>query len=135
MSARSAGRQTLPHGQRLDNASYSSLQTGTWPTRFGTGTRDCMDQSKRSPWRCGLALASACVGLLASACNPQTLPGTQLGTYNVTGALGANTCGSGLGAPSPWTFTVQMSEDTSTTPTTLYWLSSDGTELSSTMSS
>jgi hypothetical protein len=68
-------------------------------------------------------------------CNPQTLPGTPLGTYNVTGALGTNTCGSGLGAPSPWNFTVQMSEDTSTTPTTLYWLSSDGTELSSTMSS
>jgi hypothetical protein len=37
----------------------------------------------------------------------------------------------GLGAPSPWTFTVQMSED----GTTLYWEMSDGILLSSTMSS
>jgi hypothetical protein len=57
------------------------------------------------------------------------LPGTALGTYNVTGALGANSCGAGLGAPSPWTFTTQMSED----GTTLYWESMGGSELSSTM--
>ena len=73
--------------------------------------------------------------LLSASCNPVSLPGTPLGTYNVAGALGTNTCGSGLGAPSPWNFTVQMSEDSSTTPTTLYWLSNDGTQLSSTMSS
>jgi hypothetical protein len=70
---------------------------------------------------------------LVVACGPASspLPGTSLGTYNVTGTLGTNSCGSGLGAPNPWTFTVQMSED----GTTLYWESSDGTELSSTMSS
>jgi hypothetical protein len=73
--------------------------------------------------------------VLASACNPSSLPGTPLGTYNVVGALGTNTCGAGLGAPSPWNFTVQLSEDSTTTPPTLYWLSSDGTEMYSTMSS
>jgi hypothetical protein len=82
-----------------------------------------------------LVLAACAAALTATACNNNSLPGTPLGTYNVTGTLGTNTCGSGLGAPSPWTFTTQLSEDTSTTPTTLYWLSSDGTELSNTMSS
>jgi len=65
-------------------------------------------------------------------CGPtSTLPGTALGTYNVVGTLGTNTCGSSLGAPSPWNFTVQMSKDGST----LYWEPSTGTELSSTMAS
>jgi hypothetical protein len=59
------------------------------------------------------------------------LPGTTLGTYNVTGTLSTNTCGAGLGAPSPWTFTSEMSEDGST----LYWETSVGGEMSSTMSS
>lgn len=45
------------------------------------------------------------------------LPGKTLGTYAVTGVLGANTCGSGLGAPDPWQFDVQLSE----TPSMLYW--------------
>jgi hypothetical protein len=68
----------------------------------------------------------------AISCEPSsTLPGTALGTYNVTGTLGANTCGTGLDAPSPWTFTAQMSED----GTTFYWEPSGGTEMSSTMSS
>jgi hypothetical protein len=84
-----------------------------------------------------LVLASACVvGLVATSCNTQNpLPGTSLGTYNVTGTLGTNTCGSGLGAPTPWDFTVQLSEDSTTTPTTFYWLSQDGTQLSNTMTS
>jgi len=62
---------------------------------------------------------------------PTPLPGTSLGTYNVTGTLGTNTCGAGLGAPNPWTFTAQMSED----GTTLYWEIAGGSELSNTMSS
>ncbi len=77
-------------------------------------------------------LAGCALAVLAVSCDPvSTLPGTALGTYNVTGTLGANTCGSGIGAPSPWTFTVQMSQDGST----LYWDPSVGSELSSTMTS
>jgi len=79
-----------------------------------------------------VTLAGCATVVLAASCDPvSTLPGTMLGTYNVTGTLGANTCGSGLGAPSPWTFTVQMSED----GTMLYWEPSTGAELSSTMTS
>ena len=80
-----------------------------------------------------LATVLAC-GVAASTASceaPSALPGTSLGTYNVVGTLGANTCGAGLGAPNPWDFTVQMSED----GTTLYWEMSGGSELSSTMSS
>jgi hypothetical protein len=43
-----------------------------------------------------------------------TLPGTTLGTYNVSGALESDTCG---GAPNPWTFDVMLSRK----GTTLYW--------------
>jgi hypothetical protein len=76
---------------------------------------------------------AACVSAaFAISCEPtSTLPGTALGTYNVTGTLGTNTCGTGLNAPSPWTFTAQMSEDGST----FYWEPSGGTEMSSTMTS
>jgi hypothetical protein len=74
---------------------------------------------------CGLA---ACGAACAA---PTPLPGTSLGTYNVTGTLETNTCGAGLGAPNPWTFTAQMSED----GTTLYWEIAGGGELSNTMSS
>ena len=76
-----------------------------------------------------LLLAAACV--LAS-CGPSPgLPGTSLGTYNVSGALVANTCGAGLGLPNPWTFTAQMSED----GTSLYWEMSGGSSVSGAMSS
>jgi hypothetical protein len=80
-----------------------------------------------------LATAGACaIAALSMSCSAATaLPGTPLGTYNVTGTLDTNTCGAGLGAPSPWAFTAQMSED----GTTLYWESSGESELSSTMSS
>jgi hypothetical protein len=67
-------------------------------------------------------------------CSPATssLPGTSLGTYNVTGTLQGNTCGAGLGALNPWTFTAQMSED----GTVFYWLpSSTGIEASGTLTS
>lgn len=74
--------------------------------------------------------------LLTLSCDaPPQLPGTQLGTYNVIGTLGTNTCGTGLGAPSPWDFTVQLSEDTTTSPTTFYWLPSVGSQLSNGMTS
>jgi hypothetical protein len=46
----------------------------------------------------------------------------MLGTYAVTGTLGVNSCGAGLGAPSPWKFSVQMSEDGQK----LYWSNLDG---------
>src|SRR5271166_3679597 len=77
-------------------------------------------------------VACAAVALAASCGSASsTLPGTSLGTYNVTGTLGTNTCGAGLGAPSPWNFTSQMSED----GTTFYWEMSGASALSSTMAS
>jgi hypothetical protein len=55
-----------------------------------------------------------------------------LGNYAVVGALGTNTCGSGIGATNPWDFTVELSED----GTTLYMAQTDGTdEVSGTLSS
>ena len=56
-------------------------------------------------------------------CSGNPLPGSMLGTYSVTGTMETNTCGNGLGAPSPWDFSIQMSED----GTTLYWSWMDGT--------
>jgi hypothetical protein len=78
--------------------------------------------------------ASAALGscALVAACTAQTaLPGAALGTYNVTGTLGSNTCGSSLGASNPWTFSVNLSKD----GTTLYWEDTSGSgQLSGTMS-
>jgi hypothetical protein len=74
---------------------------------------------------CGMAAMTMSCGQTSA------LPGTALGTYNVTGTLGTNTCGSSLNAPNPWSFTAQASED----GTTFYWEPSTGTELSSTMAS
>jgi hypothetical protein len=64
---------------------------------------------------CAAALgAASLLGILAPACaNP--LPGTQLGTFQVTATAAANTCG--LGAPSAYQFDVQLSQLGST----LYW--------------
>jgi hypothetical protein len=77
-------------------------------------------------------LAACAIVAFDVSCGPTSdLPGTALGTYNVSGTLGTNTCGSGLGAPNPWTFTAQMSED----GTTLYWEPSGGTALSNVMTS
>jgi hypothetical protein len=67
---------------------------------------------------CFSSLAFA--ALLAAACASTALPGTQLGTFNVTGQSTTNTCG--LGAPNPWTFDVQLSQSGST----LYWSWMDG---------
>jgi hypothetical protein len=57
---------------------------------------------------------------LAVACDATPLPGTQLGTFKVTAQSTTNTCG--LGAPNPWTFDVQLSQQGST----LYWSWMDG---------
>ena len=55
-----------------------------------------------------------------TACASTTLPGTQLGTFKVTGQSTTNTCG--LGAPNPWTFDVQLSQQGST----VFWSWMDG---------
>lgn len=91
-----------------------------------------LDRGRGSGW--SLAPAAVCVlAAFTLSCGPTSnLPGTALGTYNVTGTLGTNSCGSGLGAPNPWTFTVQLSEDTGT----FYWEQTGGTAaLSSAMTS
>ncbi len=60
------------------------------------------------------------------------MPGTTLGIYSVKGTLTTNTCGAGLGAPSPWNFNVELSK----TATDLYWNTMDGSALlSGTLSS
>jgi hypothetical protein len=48
------------------------------------------------------------------------MPGTPLGTFNVTGTSTSNTCG--LNAPNPWTFQVDLSLDGAV----LYWSWKDG---------
>jgi len=78
--------------------------------------------------------ANAALGscaLIAACTVPTALPGTALGTYNVTGTLGTNTCGSSVGASNPWTFSVNLSKD----GTTLYWENTSGSgQLSDTVS-
>lgn len=65
------------------------------------------------------SFAVACsLGILVAGCgNP--LPGSLLGTYQVTATAGESSCGSGLGAPSAYQFDVQLSE--TTTDSTLHW--------------
>src|SRR5579863_8847280 len=67
----------------------------------------------------------ACALLAALGCSQTPLPGTQLGTFKVTGQSKTNTCG--LGAPDPWVFDAQLSQDGST----LYWSFMDGRPLAS----
>jgi hypothetical protein len=78
-------------------------------------------------------IGTACaMGALSASCGSAApLPGTSLGTYNVSGALGTNTCGGGIGAPNPYDFSVHLSEDGAT----LYWEQSGGSPLSSAMTS
>lgn len=52
------------------------------------------------------------------------MPGTSLGNFSVVGTVGNNSCGSGVGAQSPWDFTVEMSKDGST----LYMAQTDGSD-------
>ena len=65
--------------------------------------------------------------LVAGCGNP--LPGTLLGTYQVTATVGDNTCG--LGAPSVRQFDVELSETTTATAQTLYWSWLDHTPIAS----
>jgi hypothetical protein len=71
------------------------------------------------------AILPLCAVLAALGCSQTPLPGTQLGTFKVTGQSKANTCG--LGAPDPWVFDAQLSQDGST----LYWSFMDGRPLAS----
>jgi hypothetical protein len=66
-----------------------------------------------------LSLSTAgLLGVLLAGCgNP--LPGTLLGTYQVMATAEANSCGSGLGAPSVYQFDIQLSETDS--DSMLYW--------------
>jgi hypothetical protein len=66
-------------------------------------------------------------GFLAAAwstasCQDTPLPGTQLGTFKVTGTTTTNSCGPSLGAPDPWVFDAQLSEVNDL----LYWSFMDG---------
>jgi hypothetical protein len=70
-----------------------------------------------------LAACAAAACFLAAACSDSPMPGKVLGTYTVTGQSKSNTCG--LGAPDPWKFTVQLSENGST----FYWSWLDGSPL------
>lgn len=74
------------------------------------------------PRSCALAIAASLFVLTAS-CSDTALPGTLLGTYKVQASPQSNTCGSGLNAPNPWTFDVQLSRSGST----IYWSWLDGT--------
>ena len=70
-------------------------------------------------------VAAGLFALVAGCTQSSSLPGTALGTYNVTGTLGTNTCGSLIGASNPWTFSVDLSKD----GTTLYWENTSGSGL------
>ena len=78
-------------------------------------------------WQISIGIAGL-LGVVAAGCgNP--LPGTVLGTYQVTAMAAANSCGSGLGAPSAYQFDVQLSE--TATDSTLYWSWLDLTPIAS----
>jgi len=66
---------------------------------------------------CAIALAAL------AACSDSAMPGKLLGNYAVAGQSKTNTCG--LGAPDPWNFDVQLSQQGSL----LYWSWQDGTAL------
>jgi hypothetical protein len=75
-------------------------------------------RSRRVVLACVVGVA---LPILASCSSASTL-----GNYAVTGTISTNTCGAGLGAPSPWSFTVQLSQNGST----MYWNALDGSPLS-----
>lgn len=56
--------------------------------------------------------------LAACATKDPTNPGTQIGTFHVTGTLTKDTCS---GAPNPWAFDTKLNHD----GTTLYWITGD----------
>jgi hypothetical protein len=69
-----------------------------------------------------LTLALTVGAAVAAACSATPLPGTQYGTYKVTGQTETNSCGPGLDSPDPWVFNAQLSQD----GTTIYWSFIDG---------
>jgi hypothetical protein len=71
-------------------------------------------------------LAAAACALVACLAHQ---PGTSLGTYAVTGTLGTQTCGAGVGAVDPWKFDMRLSRS----GTTLYWLQPAAPALSGTV--
>ncbi len=68
------------------------------------------------------AAALLAAGWSSASCQETPLPGTQLGTFKVTGTTTTNSCGDALGAPDPWVFDAQLSESDSL----LYWSFMDG---------
>jgi hypothetical protein len=68
------------------------------------------------------ALAAGALLLVTVSCSDSSLPGNLLGTYKVQASSQSNTCGSGAGAPSPWSFDVQLSQSGSV----VYWSWLDG---------
>jgi hypothetical protein len=69
-----------------------------------------------------MTAAVALAGLAGDGCSDKAMPGTPLGTFNVTASVSTNTCGAGPNAPNPWTFQVDLSVDGSV----LYWSWKDG---------
>jgi hypothetical protein len=67
-----------------------------------------------------LVLVGVALTLFVQCKTPSTI-----GNYAVTGTLQTNTCGAGLAPPSPWNFSVQLSQEDST----LYWNTLDGSPL------
>lgn len=53
-------------------------------------------------------------GLISGCATTDGLPGTALGTFEVTAVLSSNTCGRGLGAKNPWKFDAELSLDGNT---------------------
>lgn len=81
----------------------------------------------RSPTLARVPLFAALV-FLAACDNPN--PGTPVGTYAVTSALSANTCGAQVASADPGSFTVAISNDNGV----YYWFpSTGGTSTSGTM--
>lgn len=77
-----------------------------------------------------MKLASQSIAVLVSAfglfaVTQCAMPGNTLGIYHVDASVQTNTCGAGLGAPSPWKFNVELS----LAATKLYWNSMDGSPL------
>ena len=102
------------------------MPRNTTASAHRAGARRHEDSRRWASWRL-IALIWRLVPFLSlGACvaSPSSLPGTALGDYSVVGTLGANTCGSGIGARNPWDFTASLSKDGST----LYLENQDGSD-------
>jgi hypothetical protein len=78
------------------------------------------DRSRRL--RLGLGFGLALLTLGDAGCNDKPLPGTMYGRYKVTGTTTVDTCGPGLGAPDPWVFDAELSQEGAT----IFWSWMDG---------